>query len=205
MTKAGFLYSRLPSISKATGGFSYEKLPQISRDFINEVDFRVRSARTATEILTLFQEKRRRSLEEAKSIRFIAARFAVMELTALFDGSGRLALKLHTNRKGRYSLQIDSLRRLFPSLSGTDLAPVQERLSLLIAKHSSLIHRLMHTRHNRLAHAGISRYVVDSQSITSTRFPKARFENLAAGLWSIFIPLVMIGSIEARDEPRPGL
>ena len=170
----------------------YSRLPPISQNFINEVDFRVRSAQQALEILALFQSKGRKHLPEARSIRFMAARFAVIELSALLDGSGVYAIKLHRPKgKGKYSLQVSCLKRIFPTLSPTQIAPIERDLSLLIEMNSGLIHRLLHTRHKRLAHAGVPRYIVDPESITSAKFPKARFDALAGGLWNIFIPFAL--------------
>jgi hypothetical protein len=166
----------------------YDQFPKISRDFSNEAIARVRSACGAIDILWDYQGKRPRSeieYNQFRSICYIMARFAILELCTLLDGSGELSLVLHRDKRGKYSVQRARLRRLYPSLSADQLNHLQRKLDELLAQNTSLVKRLLHSRHNRIAHARQSSYTFDPMVLTSIRFPKQRCYQFAGKLQQI--------------------
>lgn len=177
-------------VTKKKLNVPFEDFPEVSKDFVNEVDFRTRSALRAIDLLHIYRKKKPRSrddFEEFKSVRYVMARFAVIELATLFDGVGKLSLVLHRSNSRHYSVQTARLKKLFPSLSKTSCATLTTQLNNLLHIHSSLVHRLLDTRHSRIAHASISSYTLRRGHLSSVRFPFARFERFVDGLRGIFL------------------
>jgi hypothetical protein len=132
----------------------YDDFPNISKDCVNEISFRMRSARRAIEILADYKDKSSKTeieYEQFKSIRYIMARFAILEICTAFDKSGRWSLALNKDRRGKFSVPAARLKKLFPRMPANDLAKFQSKLNFVIGKNSKLIDRLLHTRHNRIA------------------------------------------------------
>jgi hypothetical protein len=134
-----------------------DSFAKISREFVDEVDYRCRSACRALDILIVHQGRKidtSLSFDELRSLRFIMVRFAILELSTLMDGSGQLSLVLHKRKDGTYMPQKARVARLFPSLNRHELDALVEKITKVTMKYSTLIDRMLHTRNTRIAHAG---------------------------------------------------
>jgi hypothetical protein len=168
----------------------YDDFPDVSKDFVNETSFRMRSACRAIEILAEYKAKIPKTeieYHQFKSIRYVMARFAVLEICAIFDKHGRWSLMLNKNQRGKYRVQPARLKKIFPLLPVDQLEKLQSNLDYVVRKNSALIDRLLHTRHNRIAHAGRLNTKFDPLSLISVRFPKARCEKLASQIDAILM------------------
>lgn len=167
----------------------YDGFAQISKDFAGEMDFRMRSACRAIEILADYKNKVPKTAvdyDQFKSIRYIMARFAVLEICAAFDSNGQWSLRLG-NRRGKLSVPPSRLKKLFPQMPAKELSELQGKLDYVVRKNSALINRLLHTRHKRIAHAGHLSTKFDARSLSSLRFPKARCYKLAYQIHAIMM------------------
>ena len=69
----------------------------------------------------------------------------------------------------------DRLKKLLPSLDPQEFLRIYTKISKLLEKNEKLIDRILYTRHNRTAHAGISSHKFDRISLSSKHFPKKQF------------------------------
>lgn len=168
----------------------YRHFPEVSKTFVNEISFRMRSACRAIEILADYKDKRPKTEvehEQIKSIRYIMARFAILELCAAFDRNGQWSLRLDKNKRGKFSAPSHRLRKVFPKMAAAELSALQSKLNKIVSRNSSLIARLLHTRHNRIAHAGSPSSKFDPRSLSSVRFPKTRCFRLASQIEAVML------------------
>ncbi len=166
----------------------YDDFAEISKSFVNEINFRMRSACRAIEILADYKDKHPKTeieYEQFKSIRYIMARFAILELCTTFDRNGQWSLRLDRNRRGKFSVPAHRLKTLFPRMATNELSDLHSKLNYVVGKNSTLIARLLHTRHKKIAHAGHPSTKFDPQSLSSVRFPKARCHRLASQIDAI--------------------
>jgi len=81
----------------------YKSCNRISQEFVNEVYYRTNSAMRTVDILCEYQDRKPKNQDECqdfKSIRYIYARFAILEIASLIDGTGKYSIKLSKNKNG---------------------------------------------------------------------------------------------------------
>jgi hypothetical protein len=184
----------------------YDSFGKDTREFLDEVDYRCRSACRALEILIAHQGQKivtPLSFKELTSLRFIMVRFAILELCTLIDSNGRLSLRLRRRRDGKYLPQRDRLTKLFPTLTSMEYDDLLRKIAKLTMAHSTLIDRMLHTRNTRIAHAGSWSGSLDPKTLKVTRFPKMRCIRFAAGLNTIFWELATGLDLSRPAPMRP--
>lgn len=170
----------------------YNDFSEENKAFINEVIYRTQSALISLDLMLSFKYRKPKSIDEAhefESIRYITARFAILEIMTLLDGRGDLSLKMDTN-KGISVPQRDKLRKFLSSLDDSDFMIVYARLCKLFAKNASLIEKMIRTRHENIAHAKVSSYRKDKRYLSSYKFPRTKFIKFVYDLHEIFAGVV---------------
>lgn len=114
-------------------------------------------------------------------------RFAVLEIATLLDGRGKYSLGVQKNQKtGKYYPNKNRARKFLKTLSEDEFCLVYKRLEKLFEKNSTLVSRILITRHEKIAHASVSRYEYRKNHLRSVRFPSKRFIAFSGELGSIF-------------------
>jgi hypothetical protein len=118
----------------------YQAQPALTRDFANEVRHRLDSAVGAVDVLWAYRRltpKHADEIQHFKSIRYIMARFAVLELCTIIDGSGLLALKLNRPKNSPPTVHRARLNRFFEKFAAADLDSMEQRLNKLLRRHNN--------------------------------------------------------------------
>jgi len=164
------------------------KFPEITETLLNEVYYRTESIQRCLDLFIKYSKlykKNEYQHSEFASIKYISCRFAVLEFTALFDGTGNLSIKLH-KRNNVYTSQKQSLEKFFPHYSSSQIIGLKEELDKILKKRSPLIFRALETRNEKLAHASVSKYHYRRKHLSSFRFPTANLYNAASDIQRLF-------------------
>jgi len=171
----------------------YDKLPEFSKNFVNEMQWRAMLAMGAIRLLELSQKQKKGFVKENidyKSISEMSCSFAISQISALIDGRGKLSMKISKNQQGKYILDRNRLKKLLPSLTSTEFLRIYSKISKLLEKNKLLVDRILYTRHNRIAHAGVSCHSYDRVSIFESCFPKKQFMKFADKFESIAYQII---------------
>lgn len=183
------------------GFIPYESFTSLSKEFIDEGIFRTQSAIIALDLFLSYKNrkiKNEREYIESKNIIHIACRFAIMEIATIFDGKGRLSLKLHETQQGKLFPQEASFKKFFNFLSEESFLILYKRLKNHFENNQTLVKKILDTRHEKIAHAGISSYR-KTKHLSQVRFPQKRFYLFAKILNKIFLDIA-IGNYEGKEE-----
>jgi hypothetical protein len=180
----------------------YNSFPDISKKFIDEFCVRTDLCLKALIVLSNYKKKEHKTsseFHEIELIKYITARFIVIELFALLDGNSDLSIYFHKNEKRtKIFIQPTKLKKLFPSLSERMFSILYKRLQLTINKHKDLLFKLDWTRNNKLAHAGISWFEKTKNEISPGRFPVQETIDLITELQKIFSDVSFVGLIQRK-------
>jgi hypothetical protein len=159
----------------------YLNFPEISQEFIDEIFVRTKLCLDSLEMISTYQtklHKNKQEFNEFRLIKYIAGRFVIIELFALFDGRGKLSIMLGEDKNGLLTkVQTVRLRKLFPSLKTKQFLSLQKKLESLFRKHGDFVSQLKLARNLKIAHAGISYFDDSYKNIKIQNIPSKQFIN----------------------------
>lgn len=159
----------------------YATFPEISQEFIDEVFIRTKLCLDVLEVISTYQtkvHKNKQEFNEYRLIKYIAGRFIIIELFALFDGRGKLSIILQKdNNNLSTKVQTLKLKKLFPTLKTKQFNNLQKKLESLFRRHGDFISQLKWARNLKIAHAGISHFDDSYKNIKLQNIPAKQFIN----------------------------
>jgi len=180
---------KLEKIKKSKKPLQYDSFSKLSKEFVDEIHFRAMHALVALDLFDSYLKKKTDKYDH-KIIVHIAFHYAISEIATLIDGSGRLSMKLSKNQKGAYTLDKNRLRKLLPSLTQNNFIKIYNKISKLITDNNRLVERILYTRHNRIAHAGISSHELNPEVLVYYYSPTKNLRRFADKLESLAYELI---------------